>query len=90
MRASDYTADEIAERGEAIYAREIKRHMTPADHGKMVMIDIETGDYEIDETDLDAGMRLLAKRPDAVLYGLRVGYPAAHRIGLTPAQLRPR
>ena len=42
---------------------------------------METGQYEIDEDDLNATQRALAKRPDAVLYGLRIGYPTAYRLG---------
>jgi hypothetical protein len=80
MPYSDYTNEEIAERGEAIYTRDIECTMTPADKGKMVVIDIETGEYEIDESDLAATKRILAKRPDAVTYGLRVGYPAAYHL----------
>ena len=36
------------------------------------MIDIETGEYEVDEDDLQATKRALAKRPEAVLYGVRI------------------
>jgi hypothetical protein len=35
----------------------------------------------IDDDDLVATKRALAKRPEAVLYGLRIGYPAAYRLG---------
>ena len=49
--------------------------------GKLLVLDIETGEYEIDTDDLAATRRALAKRPDAVLYGLRIGSPAAYRIG---------
>ena len=42
---------------------------------------IETGDDEIDADDLAATKRALAKRPDAVLYGVRIGYPTAYRLG---------
>ncbi len=45
------------------------------------MVDIETGEYEVDQSDLVATKRALAKRPDAVLYGLRIGYPTAYRLG---------
>ena len=45
------------------------------------MLDIATGDYETDADDLAATKRMLAKHPDAVLYGLRVGHPAAYRLG---------
>lgn len=37
-------------------------------------IDIESGDYEIDAEDPYAILRLRARRPEGVLYGVRVGY----------------
>lgn len=47
-----------------------------------VIIDIETGEYEINADDLGATKQLLAKHPNAVIYGLRIGYPTAYRISL--------
>ena len=52
------------------------------------MIDINSGDYEIDEDDLTATNRVLEKRPQAVLYGLRIGYPSAYRLGKFEATSR--
>jgi hypothetical protein len=76
-----YTAEEVATRGEALYEQQI-RPKVEADHkGKFVVIDIETGDYKVDDSDMAATKRALAKRPEAVLYGLRIGYPAAYRLG---------
>jgi hypothetical protein len=49
--------------------------------GHFLIVDILSGDYEIDEEDLAASNRLLARRPNGVLYGLRIGYPAAYRLG---------
>jgi hypothetical protein len=76
-----YTAEEVAARGEAIYEQQIRAKVEAAHKGQFVVIDIETGDYEIDADDLAATKRALAKRPTAVLYGLRIGYPAAYRLG---------
>lgn len=81
MPYSDYTREEIAERGEEIYAREIKERVEPEEKGKFVVIDIETGEYEIDESDLAATKRALAKRAVAVLYHIRVGHRAATKLG---------
>jgi hypothetical protein len=53
------------------------------------VVDIETGDYEIDADDLAATKRALAKRPDAILYGLRIGYHAAYRLGRCFAMHQP-
>ena len=76
-----YTPEEVAQRGEAMYERQIRARVEPEHMGQFVVIDIETGDYELDVDDLAATKRALAKRPDAVLYGLRIGSPAAYRLG---------
>ncbi|MGH3085730.1 MAG: hypothetical protein ACRDSJ_00250 [Rubrobacteraceae bacterium] len=81
MPYSDYTPEEVAERGERIYAQRIRGRVEPDEKGKFAIIDIETGDYEIDKSDLAATKRALAKRPDAVLYGIRIGYPTAYTLG---------
>ena len=81
MPYAHYTAEEVAARGEALYEQQIRPHVEAAHKGKFVVVDIETGDYEIDEEDLAATKRALAKRPDAVLYGLRIGSPTAYRLG---------
>jgi hypothetical protein len=44
------------------------------------VVDIESGDYEVADDDLSASDRMLARRPDAKLYGLRVGRDYAYRL----------
>lgn len=71
---------EIAERGEEIFAQQIRANL-PADAvGKFVVLDIDSGEYEIDADDLAASNRLLARQPHAVLYGLKIGSSAAYRL----------
>lgn len=41
-------------------------------------MNVETGDYEIDDDGLAASRRLLARDPDAALYSLRIGYNAVY------------
>jgi hypothetical protein len=81
MPYANYTSNEVSSRGEAIYAQQIRDKVETEHKGKFLVIDIETGEYEIDTDDLVATKRLLAKRPDAILYGLRIGFPTAYRIG---------
>ena len=81
MPAAKYSREEVAARGEAIYEQEIRPKVEGQSKGKYLVLDIETGEYEIDQDDLIATKRAMAKRPDAVLYGLRIGYPAAYRLG---------
>ena len=77
----NYTPQEVASRGEAMYEQQLRGRVEVAHKGKFLVMDIETGAYEIDEDDLAATKRLLARQPDAVLYGLRIGYPTAYRLG---------
>lgn len=77
-----YPSEEIAERGHALYEREIQGSLTASDHGKFLVLDVETGDYELDTDDLAAVERARAKHPDGAFYILRVGHSAAYRLGL--------
>ena len=82
-----YNFKEITARGEAIYREQIRNLVETTEKGKFVIIDIETGDYEIDTKDVTATLKLLERRPDAITYAVRIGYRTAYRIGgrrLTP------
>ena len=80
-----YSKEEFARRGDEIYDREISPHVGPDDEGKFVVIDIETGAYEIDQDELAASDRLLARRLDAQIWTRRVGSRYARRL---PRRLR--
>ncbi len=81
MPNAKYTPEEVTSRGETIYEQQIRDEIEPRNKGKFLVIDIETGVYEIDDDDLVATKRLLANFPNAVIYGLRIGFPTAYRIG---------
>ena len=81
MPYSKYPPAEVEARGEEIYDQKIRPHVEAGNAGLYVVIDIETGAYEVDRDDLQATKRALAKRPEAVLYGVRIGYPAAYTLG---------
>ena len=76
-----YSKEEFARRGDEIYDREISPHVGPGDEGKFVVIDIETGAYEIDQDELAASDRLLARRLDAQMWTRQVGSRYARRFG---------
>ena len=68
-----FTNEEIVRRGEEIYGDRLREQFEKIYHDKIVIIDIETGEYEIDDDALKASNRALAKHPGAAIYGLRVG-----------------
>jgi hypothetical protein len=76
-----YSKEEIIRRGEELYQKQIRPKVEKSNLGKILVVDIETGDYEIDDDHLRATDRALAKHPDAALYSVRVGYPTLGKIG---------
>jgi hypothetical protein len=75
------SGEEIEKRGEEWYERSIRSKVEAKNRGKICVIDVETGEYEIDDTMLAASRRALAKRPDAPLWALRIGYDTAYSFG---------
>ena len=80
--AIDQTAAKlIADKGEKIYAETINPHIDlDAERGKFVVIDVNSGDYEIDKRDAAATRRLIDRHPNAVTYAVKVGRPTAYRM----------
>ncbi len=76
-----YTKEELARRGEEIFERDVRPHRGAARAEDFVLIDIETGDYEVDAADITALNRLLARRPEAQVWLRRVGSRSAYRLG---------
>lgn len=58
----------------------MRAEMEATQWGRMVVIDVNTGDYEVAAGDLSETLRLMGRNPDAVTWGERVGYPAPYRI----------
>lgn len=76
-----YSKEEFAQRGDELYEREIRPHLTAEDEGKFVVIDIDTGAYEIETDELVASDRLLARYPTAQVWLKRVGSRYVRRFG---------
>ncbi|MBY0230001.1 MAG: hypothetical protein K2W96_12025 [Gemmataceae bacterium] len=55
--------------------------LPPEDMNKYVAVDMDTGEYEVDEDDYQASMRLLARLPQARAYLFRAGWPATYCMG---------
>jgi hypothetical protein len=81
IRQPRYPKEEFARQGDEIYDRDIRPLVQSADQGKFAAIDIETGAWEMDADALAACDRLVAQLPDCQTWLVRIGYPAAHRLG---------
>jgi hypothetical protein len=82
MQAILLSSEEVAKLASRLYDNGIRQQVEIEENiGKMVIIDIETGSYEIDETGLQAAQNLYAKHPYARLFGIRIGYNVAASLG---------
>jgi hypothetical protein len=73
--------DELAALGQDIFDRQVRPALRPEDDGKFVAVDVESGDYEINEDDYAAVARLRSRKPAADIWLMRAGFPTTYRIG---------
>lgn len=76
-----YSRDQIAALGDEIYEQRVLPQLGPEDRGKLALIDIESGDFEVDRNEVAASDRLLARHPRAVVWTRQVGSEFARRFG---------
>ena len=81
MHYTRLSGDEIVKRGQALYDEEIRPKVEAENKGKFLVINVETGEYEMDADDVAAAKRAKSRFPDAPLFSMRVGYPGAYRLG---------
>lgn len=75
--------DEIVRRGQEIYDEKLRPQLETDNRGKYLIINVDTGEYEMDVDDLAASQRARARFGGARLFTMRIGYPAAYRLGAT-------
>jgi hypothetical protein len=73
----------IARRGQAFYRSIREKVETRENMGKIIAIDINTGNYEIDDNLLEASDRLQQEWPEAVMWLERIGFSAVYAVGGT-------
>ncbi len=81
IRQPLYSKEEFAQRGDRIYQTQIRPQVETGNRGKIVAIDLETGDFEIDAREIAACDRLEARHPDAQIWIVRVGSRYVRRFG---------
>jgi hypothetical protein len=81
MVAPSRKHDALADEARRIYEDSIRRNVEPGQNGKFIVINLDTGEYEVDEDDLTASDRAIARFGKARLVTLRIGQPAAYRLG---------
>jgi hypothetical protein len=81
VRHPRYGKEEFAQRGDALYESQIRSKVEAGNHGKIVAIDLETGDFEVDASEIAACDRLEASHPEAQIWMVRIGSRYVRRFG---------
>lgn len=77
-----FSGEEIARRGEEVYQQRVRALVEIQENiGKIVSIDIESGDFEVGDDLISTGDRLFLRHPGAALYGARIGYDSVYAVG---------
>jgi hypothetical protein len=84
----DMPKEEVVARGKQIYNEKLRASLERDHMGQFAVVDVLSGDYEVGEDDAAASFKMLERRPDALLYGIRVGQETAYRFG-GPRIVRP-
>jgi hypothetical protein len=73
--------DEVAHRAHELYDRLIRPTVEPSHNGEFLILNTQTGEYEMDADEVAATKRALSRFGGASLFTIRVGQPTAHRFG---------
>jgi hypothetical protein len=76
-----YNKEEFARRGDALVEKKVRPNLTPADKDKFIAVDLETGEYELDKSEMKAVNRLRKRVPDAQIWLVHVTLGYLHRFG---------
>lgn len=76
------TDDEITQQGKALYQNSLRAQVETAETiGKIISINVETGDYAIGDDLIATSRQLKAKQADAAIWAERIGFNAVYAVG---------
>jgi hypothetical protein len=81
VRQRRYSKEELARRGQELYDSGIRQQVEANNEGRIVAIDIETGDFEVDDNVVPATNQLFERKPDAQPWVIRIGHRAVYHFG---------
>ena len=74
-------SEEVVRRGRQMYDARLRAQLETTHPGEFLILNVHTGEYEVDRDDVAASRRARLRFPDALLLTIRIGHPAAFRIG---------
>lgn len=90
MSYSNLSDQEVAQRGEELYDKQLRSKIETAENiGKIISVDLESGDYEIDDDLLTTCRRLQERHERPILWTERIGFNAVYAVGGTLTRTAP-
>ena len=80
-RQPRYSSEEFERRGTELYEGQIRPFVEAGNIGRILCIDIESGDYALADDSMEAAQVLIDKNPDAQIWCLRIGHVAVEKFG---------
>lgn len=78
MQAILLSREEVGRRARELYENSIRQQVeTEENIGKMVIINVENGEYAVDKLGIESAHFLRKNNPYARLFGFRIGYKVA-------------
>ena len=76
-----YSTEEFARRGTELYETKIRALVEADNFGRILAIDIESGDFAVADESIEVCQVLFDKNPDAQIWMLRIGHIAVSQMG---------
>jgi hypothetical protein len=90
MRRPKYDKDVHGDMAERIYESSIRAIVDPVHIGRIIAIDVDSGDYEVADSSRQASETLLARRPESQTFCRRIGpNPAVTTFGFSRTRVSP-
>jgi phenylalanyl-tRNA synthetase beta subunit len=77
-----WTTEDVVEQGLKVYEQRIRALVETSENiGKMLTLDVETGEYKIGVNSIEGAIELKKNRPMARLFTLRIGHDVGVSFG---------
>jgi phenylalanyl-tRNA synthetase beta subunit len=77
-----WTTEDVVEQGLKVYDQRIRALVETSENiGKMLTLDVETGEYKIGVNSIEGAIELKKNRPMARLFTLRIGHDVGVSFG---------
>jgi hypothetical protein len=75
------TPKQVAQKGEQIYQEKLKPILEPKENGKFVTIEVNSGEYFLGDSLLEALQQARQKYPDRLFHTIKVGAEGVFKMG---------